>query len=408
MSAPRVSIVRRTGSTLDAVRQAVDLVGGIRSYVKRGDRVIIKPNLAYPYPPPATSDPSVVEAVALLCREAGAGEVGIGDSTSYSCKDIIGTGRWTNRDVIIRTGMDRVAERCGARIHDFDLEPWKRVRIPGGVVLKEVDIAAAMLEADVVINVPVMKTHFETLVTLSIKNFHGIISDHFKIQYHKDELNQKLVDLHTVVRTHLVVMDALVAMEGMGPRLGTPVAMNLILAGSDVVAVDAIASEVMGVRADEVETTRIAAFRGLGCGDVSRVEVQGCSLDSVRRCFARPDVRIDGLYEGVTIYRGGPCVHCYGRARIFLDTLKAGGLPKNGGVTALFVGVKPPCPGFYDLPGEVVFVGDCALEGCSNLRYALGKRAWCMEGCPPIPSLHRVIDGLTERSTRVNGGGGKT
>jgi len=410
----RVAIVRREGpggsresSPVDrAVRKAVDLVGGISAFVKAGDRVVVKPNLAYPYPPPATTDPSVVEAVARLCVEAGAREVLVGDSSSYSCKNILGYGRWSNMDVIRSTGMDRAAERAGARVVDFDAAKWATVTIPGGVILRRTEIASPMLEADVVINVPAMKTHLETLATLAIKNFHGIIPDRWKIQFHKDEISQKIVDIHKAVKTHLVVMDGLLGMEGLGPRMGSPVRMDLILASSDTVAIDAVTSQVMGIEPDEVETTRLARAQGIGNGSLDSIQTVGLGIGEVRRPFRRPDVRISGIFPGVTVIQGGPCVHCYGRARVFLETLQAEGLlvpgitdgvPPNAGISTLLVGIRPRNPEIEEVQGDVVFVGDCAIESSTNLRYGLGKRALCLEGCPPIPSVHRVVDHLKKK-----------
>ena len=254
-----------------------------------------------------------------------------------------------------------------------------------------------MLEADVVVNVPAMKTHFETLVTLGIKNYHGIIPDRYKIMFHKDEINQKLVDIHKAVKTHLTIMDGLVGMEGLGPRLGSDVTMNLILASSDVVAVDAVTCAVMDIEPDEVETIRLADTQGIGTGRLEGIEVAGVPVQEVCRSFSRPDVRISGLYPGITIIKGGPCVHCYGRARIFLDTLKETGIPDNAGLSTMLVGIKPRNPDLQEIAGDVVFVGDCAIESSTNLRYALGARAHCLEGCPPIPSLHREIDKLKKK-----------
>ena len=403
----RVAIVRRGDSPIDdAVRKAIDLIGGISSFVRPGDRVVVKPNLAYPYPPPATTDPSVVEAVARLCVEAGAREVMVGDSSSYSCKNILGYGRWSNMDVIRSTGMDRAAERAGAKIVDFDSAKWATVTIPGGVILRRTEIASPMLEADVVVNVPAMKTHLETLATLAIKNYHGIIPDRWKIQFHKDEISQKIVDVHKAVKTHLVVMDGLLGMEGLGPRMGSPVRMDLILASSDTVAIDAVTSQVMGIEPDEVETTRLARTQGIGNGSLDSIQTVGLGIGEVRRPFRRPDVRISGIFPGVTVIQGGPCVHCYGRARIFLETLQAEGLlvpgitdgaPTNAGISTLLVGIKPRNPEIEEIQGDVVFVGDCAIESSTNLRYGLGKRALCLEGCPPIPSVHRVVDHLKKK-----------
>jgi uncharacterized protein (DUF362 family) len=393
----RVALSRIEQNIEEGIGEAISQLGGIEKFVKRGDRVVIKPNLAYPYPPPATTDPCVVEGVAKLCRDAGAREVWIGDSSSYSCKDILGYGKWSNREVIEKTGMKDAAERAGAVIKDFDLEPWQEVDIPEGIILRKVEIASAMLEADVVINIPAMKTHFETLVTLGIKNYHGIIPDRYKIMFHKDEISQKLVDIHKAVKTHLTVMDALKAMEGLGPRLGASVPMNLILASADVVALDAVACMVMDIDPGEVETIRLAGTQGIGRSSPEDIEVAGCSVEEVRRTFARPDVRISGLFPGITIIKGGPCVHCYGRARIFLETLQGSRVPDNGNISTMLVGIKPRNPDLQEIAGDVVFIGDCAIESSTNLRYALGDRAICLEGCPPIPSLHREIDKLKQR-----------
>jgi hypothetical protein len=251
-----------------------------------------------------------------------------------------------------------------------------------------------MLDADVVINIPAMKTHFETLVTLGIKNYHGIIPDRYKIMFHKDEISQKLVDIHKAVRTNLNIMDGIVGMEGLGPRLGSSVPMNLVLASSDVVSLDAVACSIMDIDPGEVETIRLADTQGVGVGRLDSIEVMGRSIEEVRRTFARPDVRISGLFPGFTIIKGGPCVHCYGRARIFLETLQKTGIPDNAGISTLLVGIKPRNPDLQEIEGDVVFVGDCAIESSTNLRYALGNRAHCLEGCPPIPSLHREIDRL--------------
>jgi hypothetical protein len=173
--------------------------------------------------------------------------------------------------------------------------------------------------------------------------------------------------------------------------------MNLILAGRDVAAVDAVTCAVMDIDPGEVETIRLADTQGIGTGRLESIEVLGRSVDEVRHTFARPDVRISGLFPGYTIIKGGPCVHCYGRARIFLETLQKSGVPDNAGISTMLVGIKPRNPDLQEINGDVVFIGDCALESSTDLRYALGDRAHCLEGCPPIPSLHREIDKLKSK-----------
>lgn len=397
MNKTKVSIVKiNQESIYDAVKRAVDLIGGFKSIIKNGDKVFLKPNLAYPYPPPATTDPRVVEAVTKLAFEAGAKEVEIGDSSAYSCKNILGVGRWTNKYVLEKTGMYKVAEKTGAKIIDFDTDDWKIVEIPNGVILKKAPIAKSILDADVVINIPALKMHFETQVTLGIKNYHGILPDHYKVQWHKDEIMQKIVDLHKVVKTHLTIMDGLVGMEGLGPRLGKPVEMNLILASEDVVSLDAVATEVMGMKAWEVESTRIAHSQGIGNGKMEDIVVVGEKIKDVMKVFERPDVSIDGIYP-FTIIKGGPCIHCYGRTKIFIEALLDENLANNADISTIFVGINPKQPDIEDIEGNAVFVGDCAINTAANVRYALGDRAICVNGCPPIASVHREIDMLKSK-----------
>lgn len=108
----------------------------------------------------------------------------------------------------------------GAKIVAFDKEECETVKIPNGVILRQAKIFKLVLEMDIIINVPVMKTHNETLVTLGIKNFHGILHDSYKLQYHRNDTSQKLVDLYKVVPSHLPVIETMKAMEGFGPAMG--------------------------------------------------------------------------------------------------------------------------------------------------------------------------------------------
>jgi len=392
-----VSIVKRTDSIYEAVKKAVDLIGGMSKYVKKGNSVMIKPNLAYPYPPPATTDPRVVAAVVRLAYESGASEVKVGDSSAYSCKNILGVGKWTNMDVFEKTGMVQMAKETGATLVDFDTNEFRMTKLPGGIIFEEAPIAASMLDADVVINIPALKMHFETLVTLGLKNYHGIIPDSYKVQWHKDEIMQKIIDLHKGVKTHLNIMDGLVGMQGLGPRLGTSVTMNLIMASADVVSLDCVAAECMGVPHREVEAIRLADMQNIGNGRLERIQVLGEKIEDVKKNFERPDVSIDGIYEGIQLIKGGPCIHCYGRTKIMLDALYAEGLENNADVDTVFVGINPKQIPLERIKGNALFIGDCAIGSAANLRYALGSRAICVDGCPPIASVHREIDKLKER-----------
>ena len=379
------------------IKKTLDLLGGIEKFVPRNSKVLLKPNLVYPYPPPMVTSPKFIEAITKLVFEAGAKEVWIGDSSSYTGKPLYGTNKWKNKDIFRIHGIDKIAKSTGAKILNFDDCETVNVKIDEGIILREIDVFKPIIDADIIINLPALKMHFQTLVTLGIKNYHGIITDYWKMQFHKDEISQKIVDIHKVIKTKLTIIDGIIAMQGMGPRTGTNVRMDVIIASQDIVAIDAVASEVMGVNADEVESTRLAHQQNIGQGEMKNIIVLGDKIKKVSKKLDRPDTRIEGIFNGIDVIKGGVCVHCYGRARIFLDSLVHSGLYDKANIKTLIIGVKPRIPEIDRLKGNVLIVGDCANYYASNLHVQLKDRIFLMAGCPPLVSVHNVLDEINKR-----------
>ena len=220
------------GGVDQAVRQAIADVGGISRYISLGASVLIKPNLvgARGWRTGTTTKPAVVEAIAHLAWEAGASDVVIGDGSAV--------GGDTNQ-VFQALGYNEAARRCSARLVDLNSDPVD-VELPTGVALKRIPISRTALQADVLINVPVMKTHSQTIVTLSLKNMKGVVHPLGKRKIHFSGLEQGIVDLNKALAAHLVVVDGTVGQEGLGPHAGDPVEMDLIIAGPNRVAVDSV------------------------------------------------------------------------------------------------------------------------------------------------------------------------
>ena len=124
-----------------------------------------------------------------------------------------------------------------------------------------------------------------TKVTLGMKNMFGLLPDKFKGKYHAKGINKVIVDINTVLKPALTVIDGFVAMEGRGPTGGTPVKMDLIIAGKDVVATDATAARVMGFEPMEISHIRTAYQKGLG--NINKIEIVGSQLEDVKRVFKR-------------------------------------------------------------------------------------------------------------------------
>jgi len=173
------------------------------------------------------------------------------------------------------------------------------------------------------------------------------------------------------------VVDAVEAIEG-SAMMGRIVNLGLIIAGADVVATDAVVAAVMGFDPGQIRHIQIADYDQVGVGDLSRIDVVGESIESVKRPFAPPDLRLIGAFEGVDARVGGACIGCLAMTRNSLNALSASGdIGRKRLVVAL--GVDPP---LGDEPTDPIFlIGDCAVSSCKNLRL---RGAVPILGCPPL------------------------
>ncbi len=388
-----------TGAIRDAVRRAIDLVCDLRDIVRPGQTVVLKPNVFAPRPAPTTTDPRVVVAVGELCREAGARQVVIAEGRSISTARYR-KGASTTRGCFEATGMAQAVSEAGFEIVYLEEDEFREVDIPGGQVLYKASVPKTILEADVFINMPVMKIHSLTLVTLAIKNLHGIVSDYDKLYkhcYRELALARKLSDILRIRRVDLNVMDALLGQEADHATDGRPVEMGLVLASRDAVAMDAIAGLVMGIDPAEVDTTRLAAEAGLGEADPERIEVLGESVEAVKRPFERPDVELsEAKFPGLRLHAGDYCLSCAYYIRRGLDRLRQEGLLDEGHPLAIVVGKDPDVPD--DLSCPVAILGDCALESSSAKplrdRLLLRGKLNTVYACPPMEFRIRAADML--------------
>ncbi|MCL4377599.1 MAG: hypothetical protein M1409_04340, partial [Actinobacteria bacterium] len=137
--------------------------------------------------------------------------------------------------------------------------------------------------------------------------------------------------------------------------------------------------------------------QGIGIGDIDSITVLGDKIKDVAKTLDRPDTRIEGIFPGINVIKGGVCIHCYGRARIFLDTLLKSGFYEKANIKTVIIGVKPKIPELKDLKGNVLIVGDCANFEASNLRTMLKDRIFVVEGCLPLVSVHNVLDKIYKK-----------
>lgn len=286
-----VSVVRCSDYNRDKVFQAVhdalEPIGGISSYVKRGNRVLLKPNMLSAKAPERgiTTHPVVLEAMIHQVRQAG-GHVWIGDSPSGALKGVKRC--WQN------TGFLEVAEKTGCELINFEAA-GSVVREKQG---RQYHIAKAVLEADVVINLPKFKTHGFTLYTGAIKNLYGTLPGFQKARFHKqlphpDKFSQVITDIYGFVKPALHFMDGILGMEGNGPATGDLRDVGLLLASPDGVALDTVASAIMGFNPEEIDAIRLAGRDGLGEIHLDQISIpQGNLTDFLIKDFNLPSNRL--------------------------------------------------------------------------------------------------------------------
>ncbi len=362
------------------IRKAVEFAGGFTDIIKRGDIVIIKPNLLTNKPSEtgATTDPRVCKAIANMVRELGAQPI-IAESS------IIGQ----DTEVVIKTtGYGKLREE-GYNVIDLKNKGMELVRIPvpEGKVLKEVAIPKIVADSDMIISVPSMKTHDQAGVTLAAKNMKGILPDAYKRKFHHVfGVFQSVADLLTVVKPAFSIVDGIIAMGGLGPAFGDPIEMDLIIAGKNVVAVDAVAAKIMGFEPQECGCLREAAELKIGTINLDEIKVIGEPIAKVQRRFQRAE---EAVMEKLQFPEGFQLVisekACSGCRNQILSSLfdlkEAGLLDKVPGWT--LVSGKT-----YKLPDVVIdqllLVGACVAE--------FKKQANFVQGCPP--NSRDIIHGL--------------
>ncbi|MDF1532245.1 MAG: DUF362 domain-containing protein [ANME-2 cluster archaeon] len=269
-----------------AVTHSLELIGGLDNIIHPGDRVLLKVNLLSARPPEdaVTTHPSVVSAVIELVQDAGGIPI-VGDGAG-----MVHPG--ATAEALEVSGIKTAAEELGVEIANFDVCGYEKVDVPNGKQLDTIYVAKPVLDADVIITLPKLKTHELTLFTGAIKNMFGTVPAKIRKKAHalgkNDIFSQAVVDIFSVRPPALAIMDGVVGMEGAGPSRGDPVNVGVIMASKNCVALDMIASRLIGFDPDDIVTTTDAAARGLGPATPEEVMLLGDPADEVCIQFKRP------------------------------------------------------------------------------------------------------------------------
>lgn len=262
--------VSRNADPFLATVGAVDLLGGMESFVSPGSSVLVKPNIGWdrPVEMAATTHPEVVRAIVELCLQAGAAKVVILDRT---CNDA--------RRSYQTSGMREMAEKLpgrGVSLEFVHENRFRAVDIPRGVVVRQWPLYEAAIRADVVINVPIAKHHSIGGLTLGMKNLMGLMGGN-RGAFHSG-IGQKLADLTSAIMPGLTVLDAsriLVRNGPTGGRIEDVRVLNLVAASADPVAIDAFGTTLFGKVPGDLACVGAGYRMGLGEMDLSKIRIIG-------------------------------------------------------------------------------------------------------------------------------------
>jgi len=249
-----------------AVKAAFDLLGGLNAFVKKGEKVLIKPNILSARLPEdgVCTHLEVIRAVVKSVRDCGAVPC-IGDNPGGSISPA---------KAYEGSGLTSLAKE-----ERVELKEAKDIKVVNGI-----PIATYFLECDKIINLPKMKTHSLMGITGAVKNMYGAVAGLHKSELHKkfpgpEEFTKVLVDTFEIVKLDLVLMDGVVAMDQQGPSSGRLRYPGLLIAGEDSVAIDSVFAELIGMKPLDILTTKEAYKRKLGEADLENIEISGESIE---------------------------------------------------------------------------------------------------------------------------------
>lgn len=281
---PLVGIARGTDYA-ETTRKAVENAGGLGGIISEGDTVLIKPNICGFATPdsPQITDYRVVAEIVEIARECGAEKIIIAEGpisgTAFSGMDK-------------GNGYQNIEGVEFVEINNLGKEDCYEVKAENGCTGKSFYIPKVYMDADVVIGVPKLKTHFQpdAVVSLCLKNMYGvppgkIYGVGYKNGLHMMGLKESIVDLNLIRKPDFQIVDGIIGGEGYGPLNNTPVNSNVIFAGTDPVAVDTVCLTFMGFTVDEIPHVKLAAESGVGIADLDKIRLVGANLEEIKMSF---------------------------------------------------------------------------------------------------------------------------
>jgi len=372
-----VSIVK--GSDVERmVEAAVNHLGGIGKLIKPGSTVVLKPNAGHPGGPESAinTSPAVVSAAIRLVQKAKPKKIILAEAAAIGCDTMECLEASGIRQAAIEAGVDDIRDIKS----DTDLIQ-KPIAEPTSDI-KHVDLPRFLLEADHFVNLPIFKSHVSMVFSCALKNIKGVVQDIVHYVMHTTDLAAAMMDLGSVIQPDFTIVDMIRPMEGYGPHSGTPVEVGCVLAGTDMVAIDATACRIVGLSLDEVPYFDAALEKGLGVFDENLIEIRGNAISEVQKKLFLPYLGGFDAFPEYTFHVERGCSSCQGLAAFTMSKLKSlNEYDKNAGMHIAIGKIRGIPEGIKD-GKELLLFGDCTRSLKKRLEKE-GRTGLHCEGCPP-------------------------
>ncbi len=375
---PRVHVERGD----DAYANTIAALGAFDLAPVKGKTVLLKPNVGRmaAFGTGVNTNPRVVAAAIDAFSAAGA-KVSIGESPITGVKTM---------EAFELSGIAAVANERDCPLIDLDARAPIETPIPNGRVIESIKLCADVPEFDFVVSIPVMKIHMHTGVTLAVKNMKGCLWRRSKVELHMlpqledtpdKSLDIAIGDMATVLRPRFSIIDGSVCMEGLGPGAGTPKELNVVVAGSDAFAADAVACRLMGRDAAEIPHLRIGAANGCGVIDLDQIQVTPNNWRDHASAFSAAPKNLSFEFPNVEVLDRNSCSACQSTLLLFLK--------RYGDTLPEYVSAEERLrvaigKGHENLPEGTLCVGQCTVRQKDGGIF--------VPGCPPVGSqIHKVL-----------------
>lgn len=355
------------------VTRVFDLLGGVAGMIEAGSTVVLKPNAGHAAPAELAvcTHPETVRAVIREVKKAKPKRIVIAEAAAVGCDTM---------QCYEVSGIKAVAEEEGVELLDIKREKdLINVAVRGyRSNISHVKLPRLLLEAEHIINLPILKAHASMVFSGALKNIKGVVQDQVHVQMHQQNLTMAMMDVWWACRADINIMDVMNAASGYSPHTPVPIEVDCVMGSYDPVALDRIACELVGIDPDGVDYFRAAQAAGLGTTSREDIEVVG---DKVADCYQKmwvpylDDIR--SRWPEYEVHCDGACSSCQALLTLNMETLKAIGIyDSNTDMVVVAGGKNTLSP---DTPDDRILLhGNCTRRHLKDHPNAI-----FLQGCPP-------------------------